>query len=341
MAKQIRILFIADTHLGFDYTFNARIERRRRGNDFFGNYELALQPAFKKKVDIVVHGGDLLFRSKVPSKLVWMAFQPLLKIADLGIPIYLVPGNHERSAIPYELLGAHPLIHIFREPQTYLWQKDDIRFAFSGFPCDRDEVRDNFRSLLSETQWNEVPAEYRFLCLHQAVEGAQVGVQNYTFRYNSDVIKGNDLPPEFTATLTGHIHRAQVLSYDLQGNPLPCPVFYPGSIERTDFAEMNEQKGYYILKIDPQLTPPLSYEFIELPTRPMFKIEVPASIATEIEMETFIRESVENLPPDAIIKYRFSQSMDISYFPCLHANNMREVIPGTMNYEISTRRNYA
>ena len=41
----IRILFLADTHLGFDLAFRPRIERRRRGPEFFANFERALQPA--------------------------------------------------------------------------------------------------------------------------------------------------------------------------------------------------------------------------------------------------------------------------------------------------------
>ena len=89
----IRILFLADTHLGFDRPFRPRIQRRRRGPEFFANFKRALQPAVKGQVDCVVHGGDLLFRSKVPPRLVTMAFEPLKQVADQGTPVYLVPGN--------------------------------------------------------------------------------------------------------------------------------------------------------------------------------------------------------------------------------------------------------
>jgi hypothetical protein len=37
----IRILLIADTHLGFDLPFRPRINRRRKGPDFFANFERA------------------------------------------------------------------------------------------------------------------------------------------------------------------------------------------------------------------------------------------------------------------------------------------------------------
>ena len=65
----IRIRLIADTHLGFDLSFRPRIQRRRRGPEFFANFERALGPALNRQVDAVVHGGDVLYRSKVPARL--------------------------------------------------------------------------------------------------------------------------------------------------------------------------------------------------------------------------------------------------------------------------------
>ena len=115
----IRILLIADTHLGFDLPFRPRIKRRRRGPDFFANFERALMPALRGEVDAVVHGGDVLYRSKVPARLVEMAFEPLKQVADSGVPVYLVPGNHERSSMPHGHLAAHPNIHFFDRPRTY------------------------------------------------------------------------------------------------------------------------------------------------------------------------------------------------------------------------------
>ena len=103
----MRVLLLADTHLGFDLPRRPRVERRRRGPDFFANFESALAPALAGEVDLVVHGGDLLYRSKVGRELVYRAFDPLVQVAASGVPVVVVPGNHERSAIPYPLLAAH------------------------------------------------------------------------------------------------------------------------------------------------------------------------------------------------------------------------------------------
>ena len=214
----VRSLLLADTHLGFDLPFKPRIERRRRGHDFFANYELALKPALRKEVDLVVHGGDLFYRARVPPALVEMALEPLVRVAEGGVPVYLVPGNHERSRIPNHLLTAHPNLHIFHQPDTFTLSVRDRTIALSGFPFHR-RVGEQFGCLLAETSFQEYPADIRFLCLHQAVEGAQVGPSDYTFRRGPDIIPGRAIPAGFDAVLSGHIHRAQTLTRDLGGRP--------------------------------------------------------------------------------------------------------------------------
>jgi exonuclease SbcD len=263
----LRILLLADTHLGFDLPFRPRVERRRRGPDFFANFERALRPAMDGEVDLVVHGGDLLFRSKVPARLVEMAFAPLARVGRRGIPVYLVPGNHERSRIPYPLLALHRGVHIFDRPRTFPLEVRGVRVALSGFPFHRPGVRGAFRGLLDQVGSGGEAADLRLLCLHEAVEGARVGPAGYTFRDRPDVIRGRDLPPAFAAYLSGHIHRHQVLTRDLSGRRLPAPFFYPGSIERTSRAELGEPKGYLLIEVAPGRAP--RWRFRELPTRPL------------------------------------------------------------------------
>ncbi len=247
----IRLLLLADTHLGIDLPRRPRIVRRRRGHDFFANFERALQAARDHAVHAVVHGGDVFYRSRVPASLVQTGFAPLKRLADDGIPIYVVPGNHERSAIPFPLLAQHPRIHLFDRPRTFAAEWDGVRVALAGFPFERHGVRGAFRTLLDQTGWARAAADVRLLCVHQSVEGATVGVQHYTFRSGDDVVRAADVPAPFAAILAGHIHRHQVLTVDLRGRPLPTPVLYPGSIERTSFAEREEEKGYVLLEVTP------------------------------------------------------------------------------------------
>ena len=193
VATLVRVLLIADTHLGIDLPFRPRVERRRRGHDFFNNLNRALQPAHQGQVDMVVHGGDLFYRSKVPAALIEMAMAPFVAVADRGIPVFIVPGNHERGRIPLHLWAIRSNLHIFYRPRTFIHQVRGISVGLSGFPFNR-QARDRFCNLVEETRYLESAADICLLCLHQTVEGAKVGPSGYTFRRGKDVVRGRDIP---------------------------------------------------------------------------------------------------------------------------------------------------
>ena len=330
----VRILFIADTHLGFDLPFQPRIIRRRRGPEFFANFERALTPALKHKVDCVLHGGDLLYRSKVPPRLVEMAFEPLKRVADQGVPVYLVPGNHERSTIPHSQYAVHPNIHIFDRPQTFLLRIRGFSLALAGFPFIRHNIRKKFVSILEQTGWHNAKAEACVLCIHQAMEGATVGPANYTFRHGTDVIKISDIPRQFMAVLAGHIHRFQILTRDLQGNSLPVPVLYPGSTERTSFAEKDEPKGF--LTLDFQTTGPNScrlerWLFHDLPTRPMRVLELHAQHIGSHELKAWLTHHFQELPEDSVVKLKIHGKISPEAGAILSAPSLRSLAPPSMN----------
>lgn len=334
----IRILFVSDTHLGFDLPFRPRVKKRRRGSDFFANFEQALMPAMSGKVDGVVHGGDLFYRSKIPPQLVDMAFEPLKQVAGKGVPVYIVPGNHERSIIPQGLFTNHPKIHIFDRPRTYILKMGKLKLDLAGFPFVRDNIRKHFPQILEQTGWQETAADARILCLHQCVEGANVGPANYTFRHSPDVIRGGDIPRQFAAVLAGHIHRFQVLKRDLQGRPLGAAVLYPGSLERTSFAEKDEKKGYLCLEIDTRGTAGgrlKQWRFHELYARPMVRIELNGTDLSAPDIASRIKESLARLPPDSIVRVILHGLPTSEALSVVKAESLRSLAPPGM--DISAR----
>ena len=330
----VRVLLIADSHLGFDFPFRPRIQRRRRGSDFFANYEKALAPALNGEVDCVVHGGDILYRNKVPARLVEMMFEPLKRVADNGVPVYLVPGNHERSLIPHGHRVQHPGIHIFDHPRTFTLQKDGFGVALAGFPFVRVGIRKDFLRLLDQAGWLRTKADVYLLCLHQSVEGATVGPRNFMFRYAHDVIRVNEIPAGFSAVLAGHIHRFQVLTKDLRGRSLNAPIFYPGSIERTSFAEKDEKKGYVTLDFETRGASAgrlVHWQFHQLYARPMIQIDLFASEMTAKELGCWIKSSLEELPPDSVVKLKVHGKIFAEAMNVLSAPSLRSLAPSTMN----------
>lgn len=330
--RVLRVLLLADTHLGFDLPHRPRVERRRRGPDFFANYERALEPARRGEVDLVVHGGDVLFRSKVRGELVQRAFSPLMEVAAGGVPVVVVPGNHERSAIPFPLLAAHPDVHLLDHPRTIGLELGGEHVAVSGFPFQRERLESRFSELVEETDWREHRGAIRLLCLHQTVEGAQVGPVGYTFRRGHDIVRGRDIPSGFAAVLAGHIHRRQVLTHDLAGRQLAAPVLYPGSIERTSAAERDEPKGYMTLDLQP--TPEggrlAEHRFHELPARPMVDLKIRVDGQDREHLRRRLERAFESIDADAVVRLELQGDPEPDARDVLSAPRLRSIAPTTM-----------
>jgi len=337
----VRVLLLADSHLGYDLPAHPRVRRRRRGHDFQANYERALAPARAGAVDMVVHGGDLFHRSRVPPSLAFQGFRPLLAVAEAGVPVFVVPGNHERSRIPHERFSKHPNLHVFHRPRTQVVEVGSLRVAVSGFPYQRHEIRERFPSVLEETGWRREGAHLRLLCMHQCVEGATVGPADYTFRRAPDVVRCSDLPADFAAVLSGHIHRHQILQRDLRGRPLPTPVLYPGSVERTAFAELGEEKGVVLaeLRVVREGATLVRHDFVCVPTRPMVVRDLhPASATGGVwlrhDLEARLLAVLKEVPIDAVLRIRVHGRVSREALSAVAAPCLRRLAPPEMNVQV-------
>jgi DNA repair exonuclease SbcCD nuclease subunit len=184
------------------------------------------------------------------------------------------------------------------------------------------------------TGWDQVRADARLLCLHQTVEGAQVGTVNYTFRSGLDVVRGEDIPGGFAAVLAGHIHRNQVLTHDLGGRPMAAPVIYPGSVERTSFAERNEGKHYAIVEIEPTgdgVGRLAEASFVPLPARPMVDLVVEGGGLGAEALSRRIRTELASLDPDSVVRIEVTGPLPPPAAQVLRAENLRALAPSSMN----------
>jgi DNA repair exonuclease SbcCD nuclease subunit len=330
----VRILLTADSHLGLDLPQRPRVQRRRRGNDLFDNYLRVLWEARQHKVDAIIHAGDLFFRSRVPAHLVAQVFAPLKQVADEGIAVFIVPGNHENGRIPHSELSFHPGLKVFSRPTTYAFKKRGHTLAISGFPFIRNQIRDRFKAIVAATQWQRTSAHRRLLCFHHCVEGAIVGPVGYVFRRGADVIRLQDIPPGFSALLTGHIHRCQVLEKDLRGKAIAAPVLYPGAIERISFAEKEEYKGYLLLTLDLSARcdrRPLRWRFQRLPTRPMVSLDLRPDAMAPKALVDLLQERLAALPADAIVRLKLHGPVPAPQQQILNARSLRRLAPASMN----------
>ena len=327
------VLFLSDSHLGLDLPSRPIVARPRRGDDLFESFERALAPVLSGEARVLVHGGDLFYRSRIPAWLAERVFARLADLADSGVDVFWVPGNHERSGVPRGLLLTHPRVRVFDRPRTYVVRHEGLDLALSGFPF-APAIRRDFPSLLAATLWCDVPADVRLLCLHQAVEGATVGPAAFVFRSGDDVLPGRAVPGGFAALLAGHIHRAQVLRHDLAGRPLASPVLFAGSTDRTSFAERNEPKGTFLLRVETYGAAggSATWEFRELPVRPMAVVEVDPSAPG---LEERLRGALSSLDPRSLVRVRLTSEPSPAALPLLRAEALRAAAPPTMGVSVA------
>jgi DNA repair exonuclease SbcCD nuclease subunit len=167
--------------------------------------------------------------------------------------------------------------------------------------------------------------------MHQCVEGATVGPDNFTFTSGEDVVRLQDVPSEFRAVLSGHIHRHQVLTTDLRGRRLDVPVLYPGSIERTSIAEIDEPKGFMVAHVSESGA---RWEFRRLPARPMLRREVTLDGVSAYMLDSQIRAIIAEAPPDAVLYIRVAGTLTDEQLRIVSARHLRRIAPDTMNIEL-------
>ena len=179
-------------------------------------------------------------------------------------------------------------------------------------------------------------ADAAVLCIHQSVDGARVGPQDYTFHEKPDVIDAAAIQAGLTAVLAGHIHRHQVLTRDLSGRQMSAPVFYPGAIERTSYAEKNEDKGYLMLTIKGSQTVRgrlKCWRFHHLPARPMIRLDLQLNQRGADNVTARIEDMIRTLPDDAIVQLRLYGQPEKSVLERIRAASLRRLAPETMNIE--------
>ncbi len=298
MDAPLTVLHLADSHIGAELPARRRRGAHRRGDDFIDSYHRALSVAGRVRPDLVLHAGDVFDTPAPGPAAITSAAEPLRDIAANGIPVVIVPGNHERSAIPGGLLFSHPNVHIAREPCTFWFRCRDARVAVSVLPCVRRGVARRFAAALDQTDWRRIDADIRILLIHQTIESAVCGPGNFRFRSGDDVVERDAIPPEFHYVAAGHVHRHQVLTRDDGVGP---PIVYAGSTDRITFAERDEPKGVVLARFD---GPRCRIDFVEHDVRSLHSVttDVTGRSRTQVIEET--NAVLRQVPPGALVSVR-------------------------------------
>jgi exonuclease SbcD len=272
----VKILHFADLHLGVE-TYG-RIDPTTGLSSRLGDSLKALDRvvdyAIENKIDLVLFCGDA-YKSREPTQTQQREFaKRIYRLSTNNIPIFLLIGNHDLpnaigKATTTEIFDTLTVknVYVSNRPEIYriptpsgivqvvslpwlrrsalLTKEDTKNLTF-------EQINERLQAAMTQVIANkakELDAELpAVLAAHVWVTGAKVGSESsMTIGQEHALLVSNIIHPAFDYVALGHIHKHQVLNE----NP---PVVYAGSLEKLDFGEADDEKGFYVVDIEPDGT---------------------------------------------------------------------------------------
>jgi exonuclease SbcD len=291
-----------------------------------------------------------------------------LRLYKANIPIVIVIGNHDHplsfgKAHALDMLGEIPLegFHVFSKPGSLVLNTKNGPITIVGVPWPTrntiaiaDKHFDKSNAQLTEYISKAVahiigdfaqkidPTIPAVLASHITVStGIFSGSEKRAIYGNDPMLLPSQLALKpFDYVALGHLHRHQNLNES--GYPA---VVYSGSIERIDFGERKEEKGFCLVTI-PEKEKAV-YEFIPVNTRPFIQIEVHLKSGID-QTEQIIDAIKQHSLQDAIVKIVYHipagkkdlVNLKIVENACQDALDVIGVIP-VHNFETREKRNGA
>ncbi len=298
MSDPIRILHFADIHIGLEAYGRTDPETglSSRAEDFFARLGEVRDYAAAHGADVAIFAGDA-FQTRNPSPTYQREFARFVRELAALCPVMLLVGNHDLPAsagkaasleiyaalgVPNVIVGmayalhrietGHGPVQVAAAPyplRARLLPEDRAR-GLTQAELDTALVRaleDRLHALAAEADADPAP---RVLAGHLSVRGARPGSEQ-------EVMLGRDVTVALEAltdrrwdyVALGHRHRHQVLT--LPGS-IP-PVVYSGSLERLNFGEEGEPKGFCWAEVTRGAA---AWRFVPLAARPFVTVRVDA-----------------------------------------------------------------
>jgi exonuclease SbcD len=322
----MRFFHTADIHFGVENYGKVDVKTgiHTRLLDFAKNLDVLVQKAITENIDFVIFSGDAYKTANPTPTQQKMLAERMLRLQAAGIPVVIVVGNHDH---PLSFGKAHALdvfsylpvhgFHVFARPGTQVIQTKSGPVQIIGIPWPTrnqlvanqvhhhknnaeiaEYLSESVGAIIQQLAATLDPALPTVLGGHLTVSSGVFSGSEKCAVYGTDpIFLPSQLaiqPVDYVAL--GHLHRFQDL------NVGGTPVVYAGSIERVDFGERKEEKGFVDVTIaDVGGVKKTTYSFIELPTRKMLQLDI---ILTPLGDHTMqIIESIgQNDITDAIVK---------------------------------------
>lgn len=327
----IKILHLSDIHLGSGFShgqINPETGLNTRLEDFTATLGRCIDRAIAEPVDLVLFGGDA-FPDATPAPYVKQAFAAQFRrLVDAEIPTVLLVGNHDQHSqgqggaslgiyrtlgVPGFVVGDSLTTHTIQTKNgaiqiiTLPWLTRSTlltRPETEGLSLEAvNQLLIDRLTVVLEGEIRKLNPELPTILLgHLMADKANLGAERFLA-----VGKGFNIPLSlltrscFDYVALGHVHKHQNLNRT--NDP---PVIYPGSIERVDFSEEKEDKGFVLLEVEKGQ---IKWEFCALPVRSFCTIKVDLSKVDD-PLQTLIKVIEKKTIQDAVVRLIYQLRSD-------------------------------
>jgi len=250
----MKIVCIADLHIGSSRCgkTDSATGLHTRELDFLNSIDQAIDFALdeKNKVDLFAILGDIFENTKPSMTQLREYAKRVHRLSVSGLETIILKGNHDTyvaeglghtSSVIKELDIPH--ITIVDEPELHVF-KDVAIVAMPYMHQGRNGLKtvEEVEAYYKETvgMLRSQSGKKLNVCLaHQTVDKAVMSAGYRDLTSFDEAVIPLDVFKDFDATILGHIHKHQ----GVQKSP---PVVYCGSIDRKDFGEAKEEKGFVL-----------------------------------------------------------------------------------------------
>ncbi|MCL4361377.1 exonuclease SbcCD subunit D [Candidatus Dependentiae bacterium] len=320
----IKFIHTADIHFGMENygKIDPATGIHTRLLDFEKALNFCIDFAVDNQVDFFLFSGDAYKTAHPSPTQQHLLLQCFLRLYKAQIPIIIIVGNHDNplsfgKANSLEIFGQLPVsgFHVISKPTTLLIETKSGPVQIVGIPWPtRNNITTASTNLVSSAiEITDLISKSLSRIIKQMAEQLDQNIPSVLAGHltvTSGIFSGSEkkaiygtdpvfLPSElaiepFDYVALGHLHRYQNLN--AKGYPA---VVYSGSIERIDFGERKEEKGFCFVKIHEKNN--TEHEFIKTPTRPFIQIELELSDDID-QTEQILNELKKHEVKDSVIK---------------------------------------
>ena len=328
----MRVLHFSDLHIGVENygRIDPETGLSTRLGDFLYSLDQVVEFALTEGVDLVLLAGDA-YKGRDPTQTHQREFAKRLnRLSRAGIPTFLLVGNHDLPAASSRATAVDIFptlevanVYVGNSLKNYDVSTPSGPIQVLAVPWPRrsailsredskgmsiEQVRQALEERLTEgidieaKKLNpDIPA---IITAHVTVNGATVGTERSMMLGQDHVLLVSALDrPQVEYVALGHIHKHQIL------RPDPPMVVYSGSLQRVDFSEEGDEKGFCVVDLDqtaPQGQRMTNFEFHKLDARIFVTVDVNVESQDVDPTATVVRAINRKEIVDSVVRVRIS-----------------------------------